>query len=218
LELIPKAYISGLIMPPPGIPGGLTISAEKINRIWAEIGPANGYTQFQTTPDYSAVNFLGPTPEMGVTIQPPLLQFRDLITMTTGQSAEKAETVYKAVARHLGVTRFFQLGVKLVYHAPAPGNDAKAFVLGRILGKSEADLGDLAMGGSAWGGVKFSALINEAAYVLLVEPLLADNRMLFLDLDVQFPGEVDVDKVVTRSRQAEEYLTRSVNSYLDRLS
>lgn len=218
MELIPKSYISGMFMPPPNIPGGPSTTAEKLNRIWAEVGPAYGYTQFQTTPDYSAANFLGPTPEMGVVIQPPLLQFRDPITMTAAQSAEKAQTVYKAIAKHLGVTQFFNLGVKHVYHSPAPGNDAKAFVLGRILGKSDADLGDLRMGGTIWGGVKFEAVINSTVYILLIEPLVADNRMIFIDLDVQYPGEVDVGKVVERSREAEEYLTKAVNTYLDGLS
>lgn len=218
MELIPRAYISGMFTPPPNVPGGPSLTADAINRIWSEVGPPNGYTQFQTTPDYAAVNFLGPTPDMGVAIQPPLIQFRDPITMTAAQSAEKAQTVYKAIAKHLGVTQFFNLAVKHIYHSPAPRNDAKAFVLGRILAKSDADLGDLRMGGTIWGGVKFEALINSAVYTVLIEPLVADNQMIFIDLDVQFPGEVDVGRVMERSREAEEYLTKAVNGYLDSLS
>lgn len=42
-------------------------------------GAPHGYTQFQASPDQTAADFLGATPEIGVTIQPPLIQVRDLL-------------------------------------------------------------------------------------------------------------------------------------------
>ena len=78
MDLIPKAVIVGLFAPPTPTPQG-QVTADKLNRIWSDIGPSHGYTQFQLSPDQAAANFLGASPEIGVTIQPPLLQVRDVL-------------------------------------------------------------------------------------------------------------------------------------------
>src|SRR5689334_23052018 len=105
MELIPKAIVVGLFMPPT-LPGQSGVTADKLNRIWSDVGPSEGYTQFQMSPDQTAANFLGASPEVGLTIQPPLLQVRDLLgspgrPLTPHDAAQQIEDVVKTIARHL---------------------------------------------------------------------------------------------------------------------
>jgi hypothetical protein len=216
MELIPKWLIVGVFTPPPGVPGTEPITPEKLNRIWSEVGPAHGYRQFQTLPDNAGAVFVGATQEAGVTIQPPLLQVRDPITMTAEQSADRAEQILKVIARHLGTTQFFNLGMRHVYHAPIADNDATGFVMRNVLQKSEEDLGDLQVGGDFWGGVKYVASNPEVQYTLVIEPLIADNRLMLLDLDAQFPGPAALDAITKRAHDAQAYITQAVSSYLEK--
>lgn len=217
VELIPKMLIVGVFTPPPGVPGTQPITADKLNRIWAEVQPAHGYRQFQTLPDNAGAVFTGAQAEAGVTIQPPLLQVRDPISMTAAQSAERAESILKVIARHLGIAQFFNLGVRHVYHAAVPDNDAKGFVLHRVLAKGEDELGPLQIGGTLWGGVKYVAATPETQFTLVIEPLQADNSFVFIDLDAAFAGPATLDTVAARSKDAEQYLSQAANAYLDQV-
>jgi hypothetical protein len=221
MELVPKALVVG-VFTPLGIPGSSTQSlatAEQLNRIWVEVAPTYGYTQLQMAPDGSQANFLGRSPDDGVTIQPPLLQVRDSVALTPQKSAQNAEAILKTVARHLGVAQFFNLGIKYIFNAEVPDNDARGFLLHRILGKTDADLADLQLGGPFWAGVKFvpSQPEERGTYALVIEPLVRDMRILFLDLDAQFPGPAELDSVADRAKDAETYLRQSVSRYLDSL-
>lgn len=218
MELIPKIFVAGLFTPPPGVPGTQPITADKLNRIWAEVGPAHGYRQFQVLADDAGAIFVGTQAEAGVTIQPPLLQVRDPISMTAAQSAERAETIFKVIARHLGVAQFFNLGIRHVYHASVPDNDATGFVMHRVLAKEEGDLGPLQAGETLWGGVKYVTVAPDRQFTLIIEPLQADTRYLYIDLDAQFPGAVTLDNVSDRAKDAEQYVTQAVNAYLDQVS
>jgi hypothetical protein len=215
VELIPKSLIVGVFTPPPGVPGSQAVTADRLNRIWSEVAPNHGYRHLQLAPDESGAVFVGADPEVGVTIQPPLLQVRDSIVLTASQSAERAESVLKVIARHLGTSQFFNLGIRHVYHAATPENDAHAFVLHRLLRYTEDDLGDLTVGGQVTGGAKFIASGTDVNYTLVIEPLLRDPRYLFLDLDAQFAGPVELDRVTPRAKDAESYLTQAVNRFLD---
>lgn len=217
VQLIPKMLIVGLFTPPPGVPGTPPLTADKLNRIWSEVAPTYGYRQLQALPDDAGAVFVGSQADAGVTIQPPLLQVRDPITMTAAQSAERAESVLKIAARHLGATQFFNLGIRHVYNVPIPDNDATGYVMRRILAKSEDDLGELQVGGRLWAGVKYVASTEQVQYTLVIEPLQADNSYLFLDLDAQFPGPTTLDAVTDRASDAEGYITHAVNAYLDRV-
>ena len=190
------------------------MTPEKLNRIWSEVQPSYGYRQFQALPDNSGAVFAGTQADEGVTIQPPLLQVRDPIRMTPEQSADRAESVLKIVARHLGIAQFFNLGIRHVFHGTAPENDAVSFVK-RKVHTSEDDLGALEIGGSLWTGVKYVAATPEVQYTLVIEPLVADNQFVFLDLDAAFPGPTSLDAITARARDAERYLRQAVNSYLD---
>jgi hypothetical protein len=218
VDLIPKFFVAGLFTPPPDVPGGAQVTIEKINHIWSEITPRYGYRQFQMAPDGASAQFLGASQEEAVVIQPPLLQVRDPIHLAASKSAEKAEDILKVVARHLGVTQFFNLAVRHIAWAPAPDHDARAFLLNRLSGKTEDDLGELVGGGEIWTGQKF-VVDQEGShrYTLILEPLQADASFIFIDLDAQFPGPLtSLDSVADRAEDANTYLTHAVSRYLDK--
>lgn len=219
VQLIPKALVVGVFVPPAGVPGASELTMDKLNRIWSEVAPEHGYVQLQSAPNGAAAQFLGTSPEIGVTIQPPLIQVRDLINLTPEQSAEKAEQVIKTIARVLGANQFFNLGVRHVYNVPLDNNDARGFVLNKMLA-GESSLEPLSLGGDAWGGVK--AIVTSpsgSVYVLTVEPLQADEmKSLYVDLDAQFPGPLaSLDAIADRAGDAKSFLTNDVNRYLDGL-
>jgi hypothetical protein len=219
MNLIPRALVVGVFIPPPGVvPGVKPVTSDVVNRIWSEVTGSYPYRHLEIAPDGSAAHFLGASADEQVAIQGPLLQVRDVIGLDAKHSAEKAETILKVIARQLGVAQFFNMGIKHVYHAPVANNDARAFVLQGILGKTDADLGELQLGGDAIAGVKYVLPGPDRQYTLRIEPLLGDLRNLFIDLDAQFPGDATLDDVTTRAKDAERYMTQAVSAYLDKHS
>jgi hypothetical protein len=225
MQLIPKLFVLG-VFTPTGVAGTPDpITAEKINRVWVELAPRLGYTQLQLSTDGAAGNFLGPTPDDGVTIQPPLLQFRTSIRLTVDQAAEDAHSAMKVIARQIGATGFQQLGIKLVYWAAMADNDAAGFVLHRVFGRSEDDLAPLQGGGKLWTGAKFvvqhpsqDPSQPSVSYTTLVEPLLRDPRYLYLDVDAKFPGPADLDRIPAQVKEVHEFLSHTVAGFLDSLT
>lgn len=192
------------------------ITEEKLNRIWSEVAPRQRYRQLHLAGDGSGAQFLGATADDGVTIQLPLIQVRATITTSAAQVAGEVQTTLRTISKHLGVAQFFNLGVKYVYHAPIATNDARGFVLQRLLRKSEGDVGMLERGGPFWGGLKFGASGPDGSqFILIIEPWLADDRFLYIDLDSQFPGAISIDDIKERAAEAEEYLGHAVREYLD---
>jgi hypothetical protein len=218
MELIPKFMVVGLFVPPPGTPGVPALTTDKLNRIWSEVAGTYGYTQLQMAPNGAAAQFLGATADEGVAIQPPLIQVRDLITMTTEQSAEKAEAVLKTISRVTGTSQFFNLGVKLVFNAPVGNNDARGFVVNKLLMNGEK-LEELGQGGTEWGGVKYVVTHPAGVYTVAIEPLQSDEmKSLFIDFDAQFPGPLaSLDAVSDRVAEARDYVTGTLNRFLDSL-
>jgi hypothetical protein len=216
MELQARQVIAGVLTPPPGGPGGIDVNASKINQIWSEVSPHYGYRQFQLAPDGTGAVFLGASESDAVTIQPPLIQVRDVVSFTVGQSADKVQAIFSAISRHLGIAQFFNFGCKLVYHAPMPDNDSASFML-RALGRNQDDLAELRAGDHLWGGMKIGTGGGDRQYVLVLEPFHADRRSLYVDVDAQFPGPMTLDAVPGRIKDVEQYVTHAVNAFLDRL-
>lgn len=218
MDFIPKALIVGLfaaVQPSPSAP----VTDEKLNRIWAEVAPRQGYRQLQLAPDGSGAQFLGKTVDDSAAIQLPLIQVRTTIGTTAINAADEVQSTFRVIAKHLGLAQFFNLGIKHVYHVPIPTNDARGFVLQRLLQKSEDEVGLLERGGPFWAGLKYGAVgADESQFVLAVEPWLADDRYVFVDLDAQWPGVVSLDAIKARAAEAEEFLSGPVREYLDRAS
>ena len=153
MELVPRALVVGLFAPP-AFPGQQPVTTEQINKIWSEVAPGR-YAQLQLAPDGAAAQFLGPTLDTGMTIQHPLIQVRDAIKLTPEKTAEELQQLLKAVARHLGLTQVFNLGIKLVCHASVPNNDAKGFILNHVLSEPGANMDELRPpGGDIFAGFK----------------------------------------------------------------
>lgn len=211
MELIPKALVVGLFAATqPGPP-----DRDRVNRVWAELSGRQEYRQLNFTGD--GAQLLGTTADDALLIQPPLIQVRSTARMGLQNAADEAEVALKTVARHLGLAQFFNLGIKHVYHGPAPDRDARTFVLRRLLAKEDDELGALERGDRFWAGLKYGAAAPDGStYILVIEPLLSDNEFLFLDLDAQFPGPADLDRVRDRAREAAEYADGAVRQYLER--
>lgn len=210
MELIPKVLVVGLFAAtPPGAP-----DRDRLNRLWAEISSREDYRQFSVTGE--GAQFVGASADDALLIQPPLVQFRSSARLGLQNAAEEAQFAIRTAARHLAWTQFFNLGIKQVYNAPAPNNDARSFVLQRLVHLEETALNPLERGGTFWAGVKFGApAIDNSSYTVVIEPLLKDNQMLFIDLDIQVPGPIDPEKITERANEASEYASNNIRQYLD---
>jgi hypothetical protein len=221
MELIPRELVVGVLSP--SLPGTTQVNRAKINRAWTEITSTYPYRQLEISPDETAAQFLGASVDDGVSIGLPLVQVRDLILLSAGQSARKAVSILRVIARELELQQFFNLGIKHIYNAPAPNHDGRGFVLADVLGKTDDDLAELSGGAEGiWGGIKLTIPLPEEEYgqpfyTLVIEPLLEDPSLLYIDLDAQFPGPLDLDAIEDRADDAETYLTQTVNRYLDRI-
>jgi hypothetical protein len=210
VELIPKALVVGLLVPTqPGAP-----DRDKVNRLWSDLSGRQEYRHLNVAGD--GVQFLGATADDALVLQPPLIQVRSTARLGIQKAADEAQIAFRTVARHLGYGQFFNLGVKHVFHAPAVGNDARGFVMNRLLRCDPSALGLLERGGTLWTGVKYGiGAADGSAFTLVIEPFLTDNNLMFIDLDAQFPGEIALDRIEGRIIEAGEYATRTVSQYLD---
>lgn len=218
VELVPRLFIAGaFIQPPiPGLAGGYTINREVINRIWLEVNGLYPYRNLQIDPTGEAAHFLGDTPEDGVAITPPVIQVRDTVTFSVHEAADRAKSILKVITKQIGAAALYQLGIKFVYNVPV--GDAQSFVMGRLLDKTPEDLSALRQGGNLWTGVKYVVTNPDSSiFTLMIEPLQMEPSQLFIDLDAQFPGPVQLDLVHERARDAETFITKTVAGYLDSL-
>ena len=232
MELIPQALVAGLNVLPTG--PQVLVNADRINRIWSELAPRYGFTALQMSPDHQSANFAGGRPEDGLTIQPPIVQVREAIRGTSEDAHARAAAMSifdtdprlerqgarGVLRRHPARDHDSNLGVRHVYHAPMPSNDARSFILNQVLSHGGEDLDELLEAAHhPWGGLKYVIPRTDGAvYTLSIEPLQADEmRSLYIDLDAQFPGPATVDVLAARAADAQHFITGPVDRYLDRL-
>jgi hypothetical protein len=210
MEFIPKALIIGVFAAV--APGAA--SSDAINRIWMQLSRRMGYRQLVQGGEGGA-QFLT-NPDDAFIIQPPLLQFRSPVNMTWEHAAEDAEVCLKTAGEHLGANQFANLGIKQVLHATVPDNDARAFIQTRLLRGGDEGLQSLVGAGEGWVGLKYGLQVSEElTRTLVIEPLVADPKMLFIDLDSQHGGPADLDHIADRANDAERFLAQTVRPYLD---
>jgi hypothetical protein len=210
MEFVPKALIVGVFAAV--APGAA--STDAVNRIWMQLSRRMGYRQLIQGGEGGA-QFVTSGDDAFV-IQPPLLQFRSPVTMGWGQAAEDAQACIKTAAEQLGATQFANLGIKHVAHATAPNGDARAYVQHQLLPSSNEGLEMLVRGGTGWVGVKYG--IEDAdgtVSALVIEPFIADQKFVFVDLDTQHQGQADIDRITDRAGDAERFLTETVRPYLE---
>lgn len=210
MELLPRAVVIGVFAPVP--PGQL--DQQKVNNLWAEISVRHEYRQHSYLGE--GAHFSGGGPDDGLVVQPPIVQVRSSARLGVANAADEAEEVIAAVGRHLGWAQFLNLGVKLVFHAPAPVGGAQEYVRRRLLGDTARNLDQLDRGGGIWTGLKLGiAAADGSQFTLTVEPLHADDSMLFVDLDAQFPGQCELGRIREHVAEVEDYASRAVKHYLE---
>lgn len=210
MEFIPKTLVVGVFAAV--LPSAANTDA--INRIWMQLSKRMGYRQLVQGGEGGA-QFLTSGDDAFV-IQPPLLQFRSPVTLGFANAAEDAQTCLKVAAEQLGVTQFANLGLKHVLHATAPNGDSRAYVQNQLLPGASEGLAELVGGGSGWVGVKFGIESpGHGVSTVVIEPLIADPKFVFIDLDTQHPGQADLDRIMDRAGDAERYLDATVRPYLE---
>jgi hypothetical protein len=210
VELLPKALVVGVLVAV--APSAANLDA--INRIWMQLSRRMGYRQLVQGGEGGATFVT--SGDDALVIQPPLLQFRSPATLGFANAAEDAQVCLKTAAEQLGAKQFANLGMKHVVHATAPNNDARAFVQNQLLRGADEALGMLDRGGSGWVGVKYGIEAADGTMsTLVIEPFIADSKFLFVDLDTQHPGQIELDRIPDRAKDAERYLTDTVRPYLE---
>ncbi len=221
MEFIPQMMVTGAFVVTPEMQTGGAVSEDKLVTIYKEIRDAGfQYQQFQLDPNGQGAVMQAQPPGELVTVRPPLVQVQSVLregTVETG--GKKAQDIAAIVTRVLGVAQLQQLGIRLVYHAPLPSNDAKEFMLNRVLSFGGQHLGDLGMGGDLWGGVKYVVSHPEGQYTFSVEPAIAENmKSLYIEMDAQFPGAHAPSSVLDKAGQVKEYVTGRLGNYLDKIA
>jgi hypothetical protein len=195
---------------------GATVTRDIINRIWTDVVKDYPYQALQLNPVGSGGAFVGGGPEDVVLIQPPLVQIRDLVQVQGMRgSAEKIEAIFKIVTHHIGSSSPVNLGIKLVYHAPAPGGDAVSFILSEMMAGHD-DVQQLAGGMALQGMARYLLKGDSLTYTLSLEPLQSDPSIIFIDLDVQYAGAVDTSHIKDKVLTADEFMTKQVRGFLER--
>jgi hypothetical protein len=225
--MIPKAVVAGLVqgqIVSTGavnmlLQGGQPVTKDMINRIWSDVVKEYPYQSLQFDPSGRGGAFIGEGgPEDAVIIQPPLVQIRSLVDSDprgVRGVADKVAAIFKMALHHLGGPPPLNLGVKVVYHVPAPGHTAVDFLHTELV-KGDEDLRALAGAMSYEASLKVVLSGADKAYVLLIEPLRSDLSHLFVDIDAQFPGVVDVDKIGERIASVNEFVVKQVGNFLER--
>lgn len=226
MELIPKAVVSGLFVQSQIVTTGpaslvlqtpgATVTRDMINRIWTDVVKDYPYRGLQLNPAGSGGAFVGTGPEDVVLIQPPLVQIRDLVSVQgVSSSAQKIEVIFKIVTHHIGSSSPANLGIKLMYHAPAPGGDAVSFILSEMMAGHD-DVQQLAGGMALQGVARYLLKGDGLTYTLSLEPLQSDQSYIFIDLDAQYEGSVDASHIKDKVVSTDEFVTKQVRSFLER--
>lgn len=227
MQLIPQAAVVGLIQsafPDTGLPifpvqPHQTTNRDTINRVWADVVQSYpNYQSLQFDPSGKGAAFIGESgPDDLVLLRPPLFQVRSPVGDNGVPTlAKKAAFILKIALHYFSGPPPINLGVKLIYSCPAPGNDAKAFIRTELI-KGDEDYA--ALSGSQNDlivGVMVVAPNKECTHTLNIQPLRTDNNLLYVDLDTQFVGQVEEQKIEERVLAANDFLTTHVNSFLDK--
>lgn len=221
MDFIPQLMVTGGFVLPVEIQTGGTVGEEKLVSIYSEIRHAGfQYQSFQLDPNGAGAVMQGQPPGELVTIRPPLVQVQSALREGTVETAaRKASEINAIVTRVFGAAQVMQLGIRVVYHAPLSTNDAKEFMLNRLLSWGAEHIGDLSLGGDLWGGVKYVVGTPEGGtFTFNLEPSIADQmKSLYVEIDAQFPGAHQPSAILEKAGQVKDYVQR-LGSYLDKIA
>lgn len=225
--MVPKSLVAGVMQsqPFPGILQGFVSQAqavlprETINRIWSAVQQIYPYQSLQIDPTGRGAIFIGASgPEDMALIQPPLIQVRsafDDTNMDCTQQAEKASEILRAILYQLSNNASINFGAKFTYWAPSPGGNAINFLRTELV-KGEEDLRELA-GGNADFQASVKYIIPAGAFfrTMVIEPLQTDHSQLFIEVDTQYPGLVDVNRLKDQILEANGFITGQLDRFLE---
>lgn len=227
--MIPKTAVAGMMlgqqigtMPGGSVfqPVGANLSRDVINRIWADVVKSYPYQSLQFGQSGHGGMFIGSSPDDVVLLQPHLIQMRlffgDRI-QSMSQVADQIQAVMSSAMFYIGGAPPINLGVKLIYNCPSPGGDSVSFLRTEFI-KGDEDLRTLAGSMALQAGIKLVMANDSYYYTLLVEPLQVNKSDLYIDLDAQFAGIVDLSRLKDRVMQTDEFMTKQVRNLLDRRS
>jgi hypothetical protein len=184
-ELQYRSLIVGLV--PAGNDGGLhPFAPDALHDAYREITGHYPYAEFRLVAGGGAAQ-LSNGPRDFVTLDPRLLQVRTDIVLTPAMAQAKTiEILRRAIAR-LNQDDFAQCGIHINAHTPVPSSspNARSYLTDELM-----DAGEQArmLGPGFFACLQFRRSTTNIEEQLSVEPLLADDRFLFLNLDVQRAG------------------------------
>lgn len=220
MESVPQGLVLGLVLPqaPPGVelPELPEITFERLSALFSELALSQGYRNFQNPPDGSCLIY-GLNANDKLMIRPGLVQVTDPAAEGAQRAADRASQVIKAAITHLGIVNILQLGVKWVFNVPCP-EGARHFALEKLARTTEELLEDLAVGSSVWAGVHYMTTSEEksAQYSIRVEPLLADDAFLFVNVDTGF-SNVQIAAIGETIREVLAYAQGPVMAHINNL-
>ncbi len=178
--------VLGLVPLPREVPPA-PFATDDLQRLFGELNADANYQQFQFLPGGIGAQMFSAPDDMLV-VQPGLLQLRRKIDSTSERVREVVIAILRAAEKRLQLGSYVQCGIKVVAYVPPPGmEDAKVFVSDQLMREGQTAtqvLGPTFFG----GGVKFTSGEQGCVEQLLIEPLLADNKLLFVAYDVQRGG------------------------------
>jgi hypothetical protein len=108
-----------------------------------------------------------------------------------------------------------------LYHAEGKSlsyaaSDAALTVILSEMIKGGDDVQALAGAMRSEASVTFLLSTPEVQYTLAIEPLRADPTYVYVDLDAQYPGAVDLTAVEGKIKSVDEFMRNQVNNFLDK--
>lgn len=220
-----RSLVVALVPQPSEIPPP-PFDEQDLQRAFFEISRSYPYQSFERMVGGRGA-FLRDSSEDFVELRPALLQVQARMDaeshlLTAEMAREKAVWVLKTAAKHLKVAAFFQCAIQIVAHVAIPGADpdAKAFLAERFI-RGEVDPAHLGPDYFS-GGVRFRSIAEGQAGEdsLLIEPLMQDNKLLFVSHEVArvgLPQPIsDLGQVSTWVTEAFEFLAGAAIDILER--
>jgi hypothetical protein len=221
MEFIPRLMVSAGLAMTREVQAGGQVDEAKLLSIYTRLRESGfSYGSFQLDPAGTGAVIQAQPAGETVTLRPPLVQVQSVLRDGTVElGARKAGTILAIAADVLGVAELQQLGVRVIYNAPLPTNDAKAFTLNQLMSVGTDHVGDLTLGGEVWGGVKYVVGHADGQYTILIEPAVADAmRSLYIDIDAQFPGAHSPNSILEKASQVKGYANGRLGAYLDKIA
>jgi len=178
-----EQLIVGLVPLPHQVPPA-PFPPEDLQRLFAELSKDANYQQFQFLPGGAGAQLFSAADDM-LMVQPGLIQLRRRIETTPERTRETVIQILRIAEKRLQLDEYVQCGIKVIAHAQPPAmTDAKVFVADRLMREGHAitqELGPTFFG----GGVQFISVEPQLQEILILQPLIVDNSLLYLDYDTQ---------------------------------